>query len=67
VAERIRVDDLRIIRSRRLTCHRVGVGRGVIRISGDAIRDYLEETKATASAATVSPRLTRPRLKHLKL
>lgn len=55
-----------LINSGKLACHRIGVGRGVIRISEANIATYLEACHMQA-AAQGAPRLPRPRLKHLKL
>lgn len=48
-----------------LKAHRVGVGRGVIRISAEAIGNYLDSN--VSEVPCPRPRLPRPTLKHLKL
>ncbi len=50
-----------LISSGKLACHRVGVGRGVIRISDANVTDYLESTRSQPAGKPTS-RIHRPRL-----
>ena len=50
----------------KLGCHRIGVGRGAIRISEEHIAVLLESSAMNRGEATVR-KPPRPRLKHLKL
>jgi len=54
-----------LVASRKIACHRIGQGRGAIRIC----RNDLEEFLATCRTEKTEPtaRLPRPKLKHLKL
>ena len=68
-ANRLRVSTATVyalISSGKLACHRVGVGRGVIRISNDQIDRYLDGCQSSVAARAPKP-LPRPRLKHIKL
>lgn len=68
-ANRLRVSESTIyalIRSGQLRSHRVGLGRGVIRISDAAIEEYLGTT-ASEPIAPATVRRTRPQLKHIRL
>lgn len=55
-----------LVSSGQLKCHRIGVGRGVIRISQSAIDDYLN---ACAAHVQGHPKrwTPRPQLKHIRL
>ena len=57
-----------LISTGKLSCHRVGAGRGVIRISETGIADYLADCANQVSGARSEP-AHRPviRLKHIKL
>ena len=55
-----------LINSGELKCHRVGVGRGVIRISEAAISDYLDSC-AAGTRRPAPPRTGWTHLKHLRL
>jgi excisionase family DNA binding protein len=69
IAERLKVSAAcvyALTESGQLGCHRIGLGRGVIRISEENLREYLDRCKARAAGETV-PRRPRPRLKHIKL
>jgi len=68
-AGRLKVSESTIyalIKAGRLRSHRVGLGRGVIRISESAIVDYLATT-VSEPVAEVSKLSRRPRLKHISL
>jgi excisionase family DNA binding protein len=52
-----------LIAAGRLRCSRVGLGRGVIRISQEQLADYLR----AAEPAPAQPPAPRARLKHLRL
>ncbi len=68
-ATRLRVSPATVyalISTGKLRCHRVGVGRGVIRVSPDNIAHFLEESESSATEKTIS-RPARPRLKHIRL
>ncbi|QDV74557.1 helix-turn-helix domain-containing protein [Botrimarina mediterranea] len=56
-----------LIQAGRIEHHRVGLGRGVIRITDQAISDYLQSTRVGLSESSASDRQPRQRLKHLKL
>ena len=55
-----------LVSSGQLKCHRIGVGRGVIRISQPAIDNYLNACAAHVEAQ-FKRRAARPQLKHIKL
>lgn len=52
-----------LIAGGRLRCTRIGLGRGVIRISDQQLLDYLRAAEPVAAR----PPATRARLKHLRL
>jgi excisionase family DNA binding protein len=55
-----------LVASGRLRCHRIGIGRGAIRISEEQLTDYLKES---LSEIIQEPPLVNdpPRLKHIRL
>jgi excisionase family DNA binding protein len=53
-----------LIAAGRLRCSRVGLGRGVIRISDEQLAEYLRAAEQEALPPAPAPRL---RLKHLRL
>lgn len=55
-----------LVSTGKLPGHRVGVGRGVIRIAEADISAYLDECRTDVPARTSSPK-TRLTLKHIKL
>ena len=67
-AERLNVSEscvYQLVEAGKLACHRIGIGRGAIRISEEDIRQYLESCRYEKHE---KPRRTpRPKLKHLKL
>lgn len=68
-ADRLKVSESTIyalVKAGRLRSHRVGLGRGVIRISDSAIVDYLATT-VSEPASEGSNLSRRPRLKHICL
>jgi len=69
VAERLHVGATcvyQLIEKRKLACHRIGVGRGAIRVSESDLNSYLERCRNPGTET--NHRQTRPpvRLKHLK-
>jgi excisionase family DNA binding protein len=68
VAQRLNVSQATVyalIASGRLRHHRVGMGRGVIRVDEEQLADYLRESEPAISAAPAPARHVR--LKHLRL
>lgn len=68
VATRLRVSPslvYQLVEAGKLACHRIGTGRGAIRISLLDLEAYLQECRSERH--TPMPKLPRPRLKHLKL
>lgn len=66
VAERLEVSPstvYQIIAAGKLRCSRVGIGRGVIRISEEQLAEYLR----AAEPVPARPPAPRARLKHLRL
>jgi excisionase family DNA binding protein len=68
-AERLEVSTATVyalVASGRLRCHRIGIGRGAIRISDDQLADYL---KGSLSEIVQEPPVVneRPRLKYIRL
>ncbi len=55
----------RLIESHLLSAHRIGVGRGTLRISEKQLQMYLDST-STESLPAPTPKNKRP-LKHLKM
>ena len=54
-----------LIESRKLACHRIGNGRGAIRVRRDDLDRFLEQCRVEPEQPAVRP--SRPRLKHLRL
>jgi excisionase family DNA binding protein len=53
-----------LVASGKLRCHRIGMGRGVIRIAEEHLADYLRGAEPVPSPApSPSPK---PRLRHLR-
>ncbi len=68
VATRLRVSPslvYQLVEAGKLACHRIGTGRGAIRISLLDLEAYLQECRSERH--TPMPKPPRPRLKHLKL
>ncbi len=68
VAMRLRVSPslvYQLVEAGKLACHRIGTGRGAIRISLLDLDAYLQECRSERH--TPMPKPPRPRLKHLKL
>lgn len=68
-AERLKVSPATVyalVSSGQLACHRIGTGRGTIRISEGNIEAYLQECQFEA-AGKPTPPTPRPRLKHIRL
>ena len=55
-----------LVESGRLACHRIGTGRGAIRISHDDLQAYIASCRVEQRQER-RPAPPRPRLKHLKL
>lgn len=67
-AERLQVSKSMVyalVESGKLSCHRIGIGRGTIRISDEDLASYLETTRFCNSAEVKPPR--RKRLRHIRL
>lgn len=56
-----------LIKSGKLGCHRVGVGRGVIRITDADIEAYLNNCRHETGERLEIPAPRRRRLKHIRL
>ena len=54
-----------LIDSRKLSCHRIGAGRGTIRIRKEDLDEYLSACRSDRIDET--PQASVPRLKHIKL
>jgi excisionase family DNA binding protein len=69
VAKRLEISTATVyamIATGKLNCHRVGLGRGVIRVSEEQLQEYLAGSQPKASALpSAAPR--RVSLKHLHL
>lgn len=69
VASRLKMSEslvYQLVEQGRLACHRVGQGRGRIRISEEDLAEYLAGCRQESGIRVHRPR-ARPRLKHLKL
>jgi excisionase family DNA binding protein len=55
-----------LISAGKLSCHRVGLGRGVIRISEENITEYLAESRVESDGAATTPAAAR-KARHLQL
>lgn len=69
VAVRLQLSEsliYRMIEQGKLPCHRVGTGRGVIRVSEEDLESYLAGCRQEPQVR-VKPRTRRTKLKHLKL
>lgn len=67
IAEKLNVSESNVyalVASGRLGCHRIGNGRGVIRISEQALQAYLTGCRGQEG---VKPKTPRPRLRHIRL
>jgi len=68
VSTRLRVSPslvYQLVEAGKLACHRIGTGRGAIRVSSSDLEAYLQGCRSERQAPTPKP--PRPRLKHLKL
>ena len=54
-----------MIASGKIACHRIGNGRGAIRVRRDDLEEFLAACRFAESEP--APRVPRPKLKHLKL
>ena len=52
-----------LVERRRLTCHRIGKGRGAIRVHVDDLADYLRGCRVEREQRT--PRTSRRKLRHV--
>ena len=69
VAERLNVSSsivYALIDGGALKCNRIGLGRGTIRVSEDALREYLQRNEQGGASIPLSPD-GKPLLKHLTL
>jgi excisionase family DNA binding protein len=68
VAERLRVSATcvyQLIEQGKLACHRIGIGRGAIRVSAEDLEEFIDGCREKRNAgARVPPQSIR--LKHLK-
>jgi excisionase family DNA binding protein len=55
-----------LVQSGKIASHRIGIGRGAIRIDEQDLKDFLGSCRSSPRPET-RPRLARARLKHLKL
>lgn len=70
VAERLRVSRTtvyQLVESGRLSVHRIGGGRGAIRVSEDQLVEYLQGSCSLTSTHKQAPKPPARRLRHLKL
>ena len=68
VAQRLSVSEAsvyRLVETGRLHAHRIGVGRGTIRVSEEQLEQYL--TEAQTEVIEPRPRRRKPRLNHIQL
>jgi excisionase family DNA binding protein len=68
VSTRLRVSPslvYQLVEAGKLACHRIGKGRGAIRIASSDLKAYLQACRSEYQSP--KPKPTRPRLKHLKL
>ncbi|TWT96127.1 Helix-turn-helix domain protein [Botrimarina colliarenosi] len=69
VAERLRVSRTtvyQLVESGKLGAHRIGGGRGAIRVSEDELAAYLQRCRDTAANNTQAPKPPARRLRHLR-
>ena len=67
LAERLNVSISTVyclVEAGRIACHRIGVGRGAVRVSEEQLAEYLEETKTERREQ--ESRISQPRRSHLK-
>ena len=71
LAERLNVSVSTIyclVETGRIACHRIGVGRGAVRVSEEQLAEYLESTKTELREPTIRRTIPRlPQLKHVRL
>lgn len=68
VAERLRVSRTcvyQLVERGKLACHRIGLGRGAIRVTSQDLTTFIESCRDAREAVTNSPQPP-VRLKHLK-
>jgi len=69
-AERLKVSKscvYQLVETGKIPCHRIGTGRGAIRISETDLEEYLTECRSEMQTSEKPQRVSRPKLKHLKL
>jgi len=70
VAERLRISRTcvyQLVERGKLACHRIGLGRGAIRISLADLTEYIESCRVSRGAEDAAPAIPGYRLRHLKL
>lgn len=70
VAERLNISPscvYQLVESGQLAHHRIGLGRGAIRVTEDDLTNYLDQVRHHASGDRPREKASRPKLKHLKL
>jgi len=70
VAERLSVSSslvYQLVESGKLSHHRIGTGRGTIRISESDLKSYLSDCHAVAQTKQSVARPRRAKLKHIRL
>ena len=68
VADLLRVSPslvYQLVETGKIACHRIGRGRGAIRIHPDDLEQFLAACRSEQHEP--APRLRRPKLKHIKL
>jgi excisionase family DNA binding protein len=55
-----------LVASGKLRCHRVGMGRGCIRISEEHLAEYLKASEPVIAPVPPAALARRPKLKHLR-
>ena len=57
-----------LVETGRIACHRIGVGRGAVRVSEEQLAEYLESTRRETREPTERRSVSRlPQLKHVRL
>ncbi len=70
IADRLKVSVscvYQLIESGRLAHHRIGLGRGAIRVSESDLSDFLASNREEPTGGRERARLPRPRLRHIKV
>lgn len=69
VAERLRVSATcvyQLIEKGKLACHRIGIGRGAIRVCENDLAEYVESCRKPGGETMARPPRSRGPLRHLK-